>query len=336
MAMKYIIVYPESHKHLGIFADLNDNPEVRSYVAEQRIPRNKFGKLVKKIHTSGMIAQYVNLPLKRLWYKKLKFDIQRNEEYCVIIVDAALKAFKIAELNKLFAKKNIRGVLCLINSINAHSTSMYEIKSIIPKVHWADIYSFDPQDRAKYGFKNIEGAYYSQKEAEHIKALYPEQFKTPMDVYFTGGLKGNREKLVVDTFEYLKERGVKADFNILVAGNERLKNHKFADAIRYYSGKWIAYEEVLAGVLNSKVIVEILQDGQCGPSLRYYEAVCYNKKLLTTNEYVKELPFYNPQYMKVFHSPEEIDVEWIKDNEKIDYCYNGEFSPVGLLDIVIK
>lgn len=334
--MKYLIVYPESHNHLGIFADLNDIPEVYLYVAEQRVPHSGFSKLVKKVHTSGMIAQYVNLPLKRLWYKRIEFNIQENENYCVIIVDAALKAFKVSELNNLFARKNVRGVLCLINSINAHSTSMYEIKSTIPKVKWEYIYSFDPQDMMRYGFKSIEGAYYSKKDPEHIKALYTAQFKSPMDVYFTGGLKGNREKLVVDTFELLRKNDIKADFNILVAGNERLKNHSFADSIRYYSGKWIPYEEVLAGVLNSKVIVEILQDGQCGPSLRYYEAVCYNKKLLTTNEFIKGLPFYNPNYMRVFHSPEDIDVEWIKKDEKVDYCYNDEFSPKRLLEVVRK
>lgn len=332
--MKYIIVYPESHKHLGIFSDLNNNPEVYSYVAEQRILKCKFSKLVKKIHTSGILAQYINLPLKRIWYKRVNFNIQENEEYCIIIVDAALKAFKVSELNNLFIRKNIRGVLCLINSINAHSTSMYEIKSTIPKVLWADIYSFDPQDMIKYGFKSIKGAYYSKKDSECIKTLYATHFKTPMDVYFTGGLKGGREEMIVDTFEFLKKNNIKADFNILIAGKDRLKKHKFTDSIRYYKGRWISYEEVLAGVLNSKVIVEVLQKGQCGPSLRYYEAICYNKKLLTTNECIKELPFYNPNFMMVFHKPEDIDIEWIKDNTKVDYHYNGEFSPIRLLEIV--
>lgn len=334
--MKYIVIYPESHKHLGIFSDLKNEPNVCLYVTEQRATHNGFIKLVKKIHTSGFVAHYVNLPLKRIWYKKINLNIQNNETYCVIVVDAALKALKASELNNLFAKKNIRGVLCLINSINAHSTSMYEIKSIIQRIRWADIYSFDPQDRMRYGFKNIEGAYYSKKKLGDIKILYPEKFEKTMDVYFTGGLKGNREKLIIDTFDVLKRSEVKCDFNILIAGNERLRNHKFTDSIRYYSGKWIPYEEVIAGVLNSRVIVEILQDGQSGPSLRYYEAVCYNKKLLTTNEYIKNFPYYNPNYMKIFHSPEEIDIGWIKDDCKVEYNYNGDFSPKKLLEVVRK
>lgn len=334
--MKYVIVYPESHKHLGIFEDLNDDPNVCVYVTQQKVPRSGVLKLLKKLHTSGLVAQYVNLPLKRIWYKHINFNIQDGEEYCVIIVDAALKAFKVNDLNRLFGEKNVRGILCLINSINAHSTSMYEIRTIIQKINWADIYSFDPQDVAKYGFKNIEGAYYSRKKPEQIKSLYAPKFKSKTDVYFTGGLKGNREKLIVDTFEFLKNNGIKADFNILVAGNERLKGHKFSDSIKYYSGKWIPYEEVLAGVLNSNVIIEILQDGQCGPSLRYYEAVCYNKKLLTTNDYVKDLPYYNPEYIRTFHGIEDIDLEWIKNSIPIDYCYQGEFSPKRLLEIVKK
>lgn len=83
-------------------------------------------------------------------------------------------------------------------------------------------------------------------------------------------------------------------------------------------------------------ILEVVQKGQKAQTARYYEAVCANKKLLTNNHYIKELPFYDERYMKVFDDFSNIDIEWIKRREKIAYGYNGEFSPVKILDVIGK
>ena len=36
--------------------------------------------------------------------------------------------------------------------------------------------------------------------------------------------------------------------------------------------------------------------------------------------------------MKIFDNVEEIDWNWVKQKEKIDYGYQGEFSPLRLLE----
>lgn len=105
--------------------------------------------------------------------------------------------------------------------------------------------------------------------------------------------------------------------------------------INYYGGRdWIPYEQVLASVLNTNVIIEVLQENQEGPSLRYYEAVCYNKKLLSNNRNLSDLPFYDPRYMKYFDKYEDIDIEWVKSREKINYSYDGSFSPSNLIKLL--
>ena len=38
--------------------------------------------------------------------------------------------------------------------------------------------------------------------------------------------------------------------------------------------------------------------------------------------------------MKYFSSAMDVDIEWIKKREKINYGYNGEFSPIRILDII--
>jgi hypothetical protein len=38
--------------------------------------------------------------------------------------------------------------------------------------------------------------------------------------------------------------------------------------------------------------------------------------------------------MRVFESIEDIDVDWVKASEKIDYKYKGEFSPLGIIEYI--
>ena len=91
------------------------------------------------------------------------------------------------------------------------------------------------------------------------------------------------------------------------------------------------YEKVIGNILSTNCVLEMVAKGQKVQTARYYEAVCYNKKLLTNNPNIKELSFYNPQYMKYFENIEDIDFEWVKRKETIDYHYNNEFSPNHIL-----
>jgi hypothetical protein len=92
------------------------------------------------------------------------------------------------------------------------------------------------------------------------------------------------------------------------------------------------YNDVLTKELEAKCILDIVQEGQIALSLRPYEAVCYNRKLLTNNRTILKFPFYNPQYMQFFEKVNDIDWNWVKEDIAVDYHYNGEFSPIRLLE----
>lgn len=85
------------------------------------------------------------------------------------------------------------------------------------------------------------------------------------------------------------------------------------------------YEVVLKRTLEANCVLEIVRPGQVGFTLRTFEAVVYNKKLLTNNEHIKEFQFYNPSYMKVFKSVEDIDWKWVKERNAVNYHYKGDF-----------
>ena len=113
----------------------------------------------------------------------------------------------------------------------------------------------------------------------------------------------------------------------------RTKHDMEESRIKYRNRK-ISYWQVLECVQGANCILEVLQEGQEAQSIRYFEAVVYNKKLLTTNRHLSELPFYDGRYMKYFEKPEDIDPAWVKEEEKIDYGYRNEFSPLHLIDYI--
>ncbi|GMB84578.1 hypothetical protein ME0901_09960 [Lactobacillus delbrueckii subsp. bulgaricus] len=65
---------------------------------------------------------------------------------------------------------------------------------------------------------------------------------------------------------------------------------------RYYP---VSYHDELMLAYNSNCIIEILKAGQNGISLRTCEAIVFNKKLVTNNQAVKQLPYYNPNYSNI-------------------------------------
>lgn len=67
----------------------------------------------------------------------------------------------------------------------------------------------------------------------------------------------------------------------------------------------ITYEENIKYVCQSHCIVEILQDGQTGITLRALEALIYHKKLITNSKDIVNYEFYNPKNIFIWDNQDE-------------------------------
>lgn len=149
-------------------------------------------------------------------------------------------------------------------------------------------------------------------------------------VYFAGTNKKNRVETIQKIYTRFVSEQIKCKFRITNVSYVE----QYEEGIIY--NEPINYERILEEIQECDSILEIVQPGQVGVTLRYYEAICYNKKLITNNQFVKTLPFYNPEYMYVFENPDEIDLDWVKRNIDIDYYYGDEFSPKRLLEDIYR
>ena len=319
-----LIIYPLSNRHIGLWKDLETDERVFLRGSGRRQLNRFYSFLLRCLFHFKIKFIQTKFNYKRFEYHDL-FKLIRKVNY-LLIIDGTLNQLNISDLEKcrkLNPKLEIS--LYLINSINAHSLVMRNVKPKINLFRWNNVYTFDPEDAKQFGYKYLGFNYYSKP----VGRLDVTEMN---NVYFVGGLKGGRDELVYSVYKYLKTNGIKTMYDINVMDS---KVEKIVDSNINYFNTWIPYSYVINKILKSKCILEIMQQGQYGATLRYFEAVTMNKKLLTNNPNIVNFPFYNPKWMKIFNVLEDIDLNWLASDENVDYQYNNEFSPAHLVDYII-
>lgn len=319
-----LMVYGNTNKHLGLWKDLENDTRVELRSTDRRFLNSR--PLFRRIF------KWINRHIGTHSCKHLIYDYHdifrlAKKVQHLVIIDGALNVVNISELEKCKSlNKSIKISLYLLNAMDAKSPIMNGVRPKIAKFNWDNIYTIDTKDAEKYGYKYLGFNYYS---AHNIIPITPDKSS---DVFFVGGLKGGRTHLIYDLYEHLVSKGITCDFYLMPIDD---KNVKRLQGIYYYK-TWRPYEEILQHVQQTKCIIEIIQGGQSGATLRYLEAVCMNKKLLTNNSNIVNFPFYNPKWMKIFTSIEEVDTAWIQKEENVEYNYKDEFSPKHLIDYLLK
>ena len=322
---KLLLLYPGTNRHLGLWKDLETDERCYLRCTEWKKYNNKF--LVYFQYIYFLIYKHFNwLPFHICWleYHDI-YKIVKHVDH-LLVIDGALNAVELTELKKC-KKKNpsIKISLYLINSMEAQSPTMMGVRPKISKFDWDNIFTFDFNDAKNYNYTLLGFNYFSSCNVESSHLPHS-------DVFFVGGLKGGRTEIIYNIYTWLTSRGVKCDFFLMPIDN---KNINHLPGVRY-SQKWFPYEEILQHIQQSECIIEIMQKGQSGATLRYFEAVSMNKKLLTNNPYIVDFPFYDSRWMRIFKTIDDIDLEWLNNAESVNYNYTGDFSPKHLVDFILS
>ena len=317
--MLYFMINDSSHYKYA-FRNINDKEKV---VPVKRIC-GKLAAISNRCSASKMMLfKLINLLLFR---KRL------NSQDIVCFTDGAFRILPKGFVNWLRGQYNIKTVLLLYNKVSLiygldGNVQMQVLEKKDEYLPFDLIYSYDLDDVRQLGFKYAE--IYSRIEEYNLK-----DNNVAFDVYYCGSIskswKLTRFEYVNSTYRHLIEAGVKCDFHLVCENGISVNECVFLD------GKRIPYNDVIKQTIDSNCILEIVSNGKYGATFRYFEALAYNKKLLTNNYRITELPFYNKKYMRIFSDPAEIDIDWCKAKENVDYGYNDDFSPANFYDTVIK
>lgn len=316
--MKYIMVWPYGWFDSYMYKEVIDNGIVKPFCLNMPL-KSKFVDFFRRLHHSYKINHIIDLPYKDIWYKGLLKLIDDNT--CIMFDTGALSMVSCEFLKEIRqASDSVKMVVIAMDSLHGASNHIYAALPNLLEFKWDAILSYDENDCKEYGFQPLGQGVYSK-----LSGISPKDYES--DIYYVGRDKAGRNAEVFHLYKELKSAGVVTDFNLVSAKRIKEDSQK---GIRY-SRKDIPYEDVVRGVLSTNCILEIAAKGQHVQTARYYEAVCYNKKLLTNNFAVKKLSFYDERYIRCFNSIEDIDMEWIKKKEPLDYHYNGEFSPIHII-----
>jgi len=159
------------------------------------------------------------------------------------------------------------------------------------------VLSFDREDCERYGFR-----FYPQ----YVAPILPLPLAPPVaDFSFLGQDKGRRP-VVEDLRDRLAAKGFTA--SIRFAGGHGKKRGFFDKLMRkdMKKGK-LSYEGYLREILSARCVIDIVQKGQHGLTLRPLEAMIYGRKLLTSSRSVREERLFHPDNVFVLDEAGSID-----------------------------
>ena len=148
---------------------------------------------------------------------------------------------------------------------------------------------------------------FDMKDAANYHLVYKKQFIRKLhfeesilyDYYFLGYDK-NRKATILTIINSLNILGQKGQYFILNSKDEQ-----------------ISYHDNIRNVMRSRIIIEVVQEGQHGITLRALEALVYGKKLITNCHDIKQYDFYRPENILI----------WGDENDRLKQFIQSDAIP---------
>ncbi len=273
-----------------------------------------------KTHFSSTINNRIDLPFKRIWYPQLfSYDFSNDKPICFVFFGREAKKYGSDYLiylkNRYPRSKIAISFLDLIKN-TLSDTEFYDLKK-----HADLIFTYDYGDAKKYDLLYQHDVF----------SKYPVTFNSKIkecDVFFLGKAK-NRLREIIQAYDVFTANGISCEFYVTeVKTCERISRKNI-----HYLDKSMDYIENLQHVCSAKALLEIVQEGARGSTLRCCEAVTYGKILITNNSEAKKEPFYNEKAIKLFKSIDELKMIQSEEIRKpIKFENIDSISPVSFLE----
>lgn len=268
--------------------------------------------------------------LKRIYinYKKglIKKNIEKYKEidYFIIMGNVEFSDYFFEEFLKKFPQ--IKIVLFLWDKLEYSAWKERE-------GYFYKIFSYDRIDSIKNNFI-FRPTFFIDECLENI----PQSKEN--DLYYIGLFREIKRYQYLDEISnYLIKNGLKPYLK-LYAKKKWLKELPKNYNKKVIMNKKISYLENIEIAKNSKVILDIKYKNQDGMSLRVFEALGMNAKIITDNKDIINYDFYNEKNIKIIENIEEIekiDPKFFEEEpERIPENIKYRYSIDGFIDDILK
>ncbi len=262
-------------------------------------------------HGKGIIRWVLRTSLLDNQYALSHCDFDSNEENYIVLFNSALLHYYSRQYFERLRKRyqNIRYILYIIDPMPdglwPEIQDVLEVFDVVATMH--------PYNCEKFGFEYLPYAYAKVEDVQISENI------SNTTLFYCGAIDEHRQNLIAEIVKQCEKNQIDFDFWLKPYGHNSIDNQN----VHYTE---MPYTENVQRLRSSKCILEVMHKGYVGITQRYLEAVIYNKKLITNNKEIATLPYYNPDYMFYFEKVGDIDWEWLCNNVKVDYHYQGDFS----------
>ncbi|MDK2810944.1 MAG: hypothetical protein PWR27_1653 [Petroclostridium sp.] len=312
------VIYTDGFNEMEriIFLDLEGMENVK-IVSKNRVFNNSFAQKLFRLHFSFKINNKFDLPLKSIWFKKLYKTFPNNDETIYLFSPS----WYYPQFFEYIRKANTSNKIAMHfgDTIISKKRFIKNLDIEYLKKNADYIGSYNPRDVCDYNIDYLNMCY---SKFNNISEL-PQYDK--VDVVFVGAAR-NRMNLIMEAYKNAKKAGLKVWFYI-VSDNSELESGNDI----FFSKSPLSYREYLGHVISSKCIVEIIDPGSDGGTLRFWDAVMYNKKLITNNKSILDSKYYDGKNIVFTCDYTKQVFESIDIQEGIDYHYLNENSPIEFI-----
>lgn len=264
--------------------------------------------IVKKLQEKGIDASHINMGA----YRYKNFGERASNAVSKIFLNRNIKHIKRQQyVLESLAKLGPQDKILILNPHTLDYETIEQIKSYTPhlisylydnlerfpiedKLELFDkIYSFEDKDVKKYGFEKITNYNYLSEQPLQCDTI-------ENDLFYITSYDKRRIKLLRKLASRLSTLKIKS--KIIVVGKQVWKEKLRNFILRPNGYQYIEFRKkpldvkvVLEEYKKSKVIIDLMREGQEGLSFRIFEAMAFEKKIITDNASIKTYDFYNPE-----------------------------------------
>lgn len=194
------------------------------------------------------------------------------------------------------------------------------------KIRYMDkFFFFDPYDigkRPEYADKLIP-------TTSFYFDCYPQEERPSESLFFLGSHAKQRIGDIRAFYRAAKETGLPVDFHIAAQDPKQAEAELGLPDIRYFTfAEALPYRENLKMVSKAGILVDFLNNKHHGLSLRIFESVGFDKKLITTNHTVVHYDFYHPDNIFVWNGNnlEELKIFLLKPYQPLPSEIKQKYS----------
>lgn len=195
-------------------------------------------------------------------------------------------------------------------------------------------YTFDYEDSEKYGLELIP---------LFFKPMDMPKEKIEYDAAFIGTMMPGKFTLVNEIIQQLKDKNYKVfDYQYIQSKSVmlyyKLSNSDFSKAkSKQFKYKRLTMGECSKYTMQSKIIIDCPKENQTGLTIRTFEILFANKKLITTNKSIVNYDFYRPENIYIFDGEFNFDdIFFNSDYKPIDEAVLNEYSIDSWCEKILK